>query len=224
MKQKLSIPDDKLHIVPIGVKPEHYSINSPAFNPPAIGYLSRICYENGFEILVDAFIRLKQDPVFSDLKLKVTGGMTGDDKPFLDKQINKLRNSKILNDLKILNDFSLEGLNDFFRSITVLSVPVLKGEAFGLYQVEALASGIPLVQPDLGAFPEIVSASGGGVIYSPNTAETLAGKIKEVLSDPEKLNTMSISGRKAVEEKFNCRKLTQNMIDIYQQITSSPIH
>jgi glycosyltransferase involved in cell wall biosynthesis len=223
MQEKLQIPSDKIHIVHIGVKPENYIYSSPATSPPAIGYLSRICEENGFEILVDAFILLKSDPRFNDLKLKVTGGMTGDDRPFLDRQMKKLEKNNLQGDIEIQHEFTTDDLKDFFKSLSVLSVPVLKGEAFGLYQVEALASGVPLVQPDLGAFPEIIKASGGGVIYSPNTAEALAGKLKEVLSDPEKLVEMSIAGRKAVEDKFNCRKLTQKMIDIYQQINSSPI-
>jgi glycosyltransferase involved in cell wall biosynthesis len=218
MKDKMQIPSEKMHVVHIGVRPENYIYSSPATSPQAIGYLSRICKENGLEILVDAFILLKSDPKFKNLKLKVTGGMTSDDKPFLRQQVIKLRNSNILNDLQIFDDFSLEGLKDFFSSLTVLSVPVLKGEAFGLYQVEALASGIPLIQPNLGAFPEIIGTSGGGMIYFPNTSQALAEKLKEVLSDPVKLVEMSISGRKAVEEKFNCKKLTEKILEVYEQV------
>jgi len=224
MQAKMTIPSEKIHIVHIGVKPENYNYSSPATSPQSIGYLSRICHENGFEILADAFILLKSDPQFKTLKLKITGGMTGDDKPFLHYQMKKFGENNLLKDIEIQHEFTTDDLKNFFKSVSVLSVPVLKGEAFGLYQIEALASGVPLVQPDLGAFPEIIRASGGGVIYSPNTAEALAHKLKEVLSDPEKLMEMSIAGRSAVEEKFNCRKLTQNMIDIYQQFTNSLNH
>ena len=34
-----------------------------------------------------------------------------------------------------------------------------------MYQLEALASGIPLVQPSVGAFPEIIEATGGDEIW-----------------------------------------------------------
>ena len=220
MKEKLSIPDDKLHVVPIGIKPDLYRINEPASDPPAVGYLSRICHENGFEILADAFIILKKDPHFKNLKLKVSGGMTGDDKSFFNDQVSKFKHAGIRDDVEVYDDFDLERLKDFFSSLTALSVPVLNGEAFGLYQIESMASGIPIVQPALGAFPEIVETSGGGAIYSPNTAEALSGKLKEVLSDSEKLRSMSISGRKAVEEKFDCGKLINDMIGIYRQITT----
>jgi glycosyltransferase involved in cell wall biosynthesis len=218
MKQKINIPDEKLHVVHIGVDPALYEFSLPATNPRAIGYLSRICEENGFEIVVDAFIQVKQLPGFNDLRLKATGGNTGDDKPFIRKQMKKLKEGGLEGYVDIQEDFTLEGVKQFLRSVTLVSVPVLKGEAFGLYQIEALASGIPILQPSLGAFPEIVKTTGGGAIFHPNTSVALAEKMAEMVSDPEMLNTMSRSGRKAVEEKFDCGKLTADMISVYKSV------
>ncbi len=218
MQNKMHIPQEKLHVVHIGVKPEQYVYSSPATSPQAIGYLSRICEENGFEILVDAFIRLKAEPRFSNLVLNVTGGLTGDDKPFLNRQLKKLEDKNLRQSIRIWDDFSTESLAGFFKSLSVLSVPVLKGEAFGLYQIEALASGVPLVQPDLGAFPEIIRATGGGVLYHPNTADALAEKLSTILSDPAWLTQLSQTGRKSVEDVFNCKNLTRQMLEIYRQI------
>jgi len=181
MQKRMSIPDEKLLVLHVGVDPKSYTYTKPATHPQVIGYVSRICEENGFEVLIDAFIRLKENPEFTTLKLKATGGMTGDDTKFIQKQINKLKQKNIDQDFEILPDFTQSALQDFFKSITVLSVPVLKGEAFGLYQIEALASGVPLVQPALGAFPEIINATGGGVTYEPNTADALTDKLSEVL-------------------------------------------
>jgi glycosyltransferase involved in cell wall biosynthesis len=218
MQKRMSIPDEKLHILHVGVNPAAYLYTKPATEPQAIGYLSRICEENGFEVLIDAFIRLKENPDFRTLKLKATGGMTGDDTKFINKQLKKLKQKDFIRDFEIQPDFTSSALQDFFKSITVLSVPVLKGEAFGLYQLEALASGVPLVQPELGAFPEIINATGGGVIYKPNTASALANKLSEVLSIPTKLETMSLAGRKAVEENFDCGILSAKMVDIYKTL------
>jgi glycosyltransferase involved in cell wall biosynthesis len=218
MQNKMGIPPEKMHIVHIGVKPENYTWSLPADSPPAIGYLSRICEENGFEILVDAFILLKSDPCFNNLKLIVNGGMTGDDKSFLHRQLNKLEEKNLRQDIEIIDNFTTGSLPGFFKSLSVLSVPVLKGEAFGLYQIEALASGVPLVQPDLGAFPEIIEASGGGVLYHPNNPETLASKLAEVLSDRAALERMSRMGRKSVENDFDCRKLSMKMVEVYEKV------
>lgn len=220
MKQKMSIPDEKLHVVHIGVDPSKYSVKTPNPDVPTIGYLSRLNKENGFEILVDAFIRLKENPKFSNAKLKVTGGKTGDDDKFINRQVDKLKRKGFQNAIEFIEDFRTESLGSFFEGLTLLSVPVLEGEAFGLYQIESLASGIPLVQPRLGAFPEIIEASGGGVIYQPNTAEVLAQKLAEVLSNPEQIKLMSIKGRKSVEEKFNTSILIQRMIEVYMSVVN----
>jgi glycosyltransferase involved in cell wall biosynthesis len=220
MQQKMAIPADKIHVLHIGIDPSRYEYNPPATVEPAIGYLSRIYEENGFGLLVDAFIKLKSEHRFRELKLKVTGGMTGDDRKFIETQIEKLKRKGMMEDLDIIDDFSQSSLFKFFRSISVLSVPVLKGEAFGLYQLEALASGIPLVQPDLGAFPEIIRKTGGGTIYTPNTSSALAKALGESLSDRNKLLKMSQDGRKGVIDSFDCRVLTHQMIEIYEDLVN----
>lgn len=218
MQEKMSIPKEKIHKVHIGVNPKNYVYNIPNLKTPAIGYLSRRNKENGFEVLVDAFIKLKQNEKFSNVKLKVTGGKTADDKKFIEKQVKKLQNANFLSDVEFIEDFRQENLKDFFEGLTLLSVPVLTGEAFGLYQLESLASGIPIVQPEIGAFPEIVKVTNGGVTFNPNNADALAKKFEELLSEPEKIIEMSRDGRSAVETIFNTVILTQEMIDIYKQI------
>jgi len=218
MQQRMSIPTDKMHILHIGVNPDAYTFRSPANKPMTIGYVSRICEDNGFGILVDAFIQLKKDPAFNTLKLSATGGRTGDDSEFIQEQINKLQQQGIAGDFEILDDFTTEGLQQFFDGIKVVSVPVLKGEAFGLYLIEALAAGVPLVQPELGAFPEVINTAGGGKTYSPNTGIALAEKLSDVLKDPDMLETLSLNGRKAVEDHFNTYKLSEKMGDIYLDI------
>ncbi len=217
MKNKLNIPDDKLQIVPIGVNPEDYQVNKPSLDPPCIGYLSRMCEDNGLEILVDAFIQLKDNSVFKNARLRLSGGMTGDDKQFINKQFKKLKRKGYLKDVEFTRKFKSENLQSFFRGLTVLSVPVLKGEAFGLYQLESLASGIPVVQPALGAFPEIAETTGGGKIYYPNTASALASTLTLLFSNPDQLEKMSIDGRNAVISKYNSKVLAETMIRVYEK-------
>ncbi|MBT3424664.1 MAG: glycosyltransferase family 4 protein [Bacteroidetes bacterium] len=218
MQTKMEIPNEKLHVVPIGVNPDHYKINEPNIEIPTIGYLSRRNKENGFEVLIDAFILLKKNSEFKQTRLKVTGGKTSDDKRFIKKQLKKLEKNNILEDVEFIENFKQENMNDFFKGLTVLSVPVLKGEAFGMYQLESLASGIPIVQPKIGAFPEIIENTNGGVLFDPNYSRTLASKLEEVLSNTEALHIMSINGRKAVEEQYNTNILTERMISIYSKL------
>jgi glycosyltransferase involved in cell wall biosynthesis len=215
VKTKMNIPVEKLFVVHIGVDPAKYSVKVPNLIEPTIGYLSRMNHENGFGILIDAFIMLKRNPTYSRARLKVTGGKTADDEKFIGLQMNKLKGMGFGNDIEFVEDFRTEMLGAFFDGLTLLSVPVIDGEAFGLYQLESLASGIPLVQPNVGAFPEIIQATGGGVTYSPNTPEALAAKWAEVLSNPEGIARMSRHGRDAIENKYNTSVLIDRMVEVY---------
>lgn len=217
MKSNMKIPDEKLNIIPIGITADLYDVKTPNTEIPTIAYLSRMNEENGFEVLIDAFIELKENSEFKNARLKLSGGKTGDDKKFINKQIKKLSKKGFQNDVEFIDDYSIPDLKEFFRDVTVLTVPVLKGEAFGLYQLQALASGIPLVQPALGAFPEIIDATQGGVVYKPNNPKELSKKWIEVFSDEKALNLMSKKGRKSVVEKFNSETLTQKMIEVYKK-------
>ncbi len=218
MQEKLAIPGEKLHVIPIGIATDAYSYHEPRVSPPAIGYLSRLNEENGFGLLVDAFLILKRNGKFPGLRLHATGGYTGDDKTFIKSQIRKLKQANALPDFTIFEGYLPGERSSFFRTLSVMSVPVLKGEAFGLYQIEALASGVPLVQPAIGAFPEIIADTGGGMTYYPNTPETLADALTGMLADPHRLKILAKEGRRVVEEKYNAGVLTEKMVGLYRQV------
>ncbi len=218
MKKVLKIEDHKLHSIYIGVYPESYEFKLPSEKKRNIGYISRMSEELGMDILVDAFILLKKDSAFEDVELHLTGGSTGEDKKFNKAVHKRIREAGLENQVKIYPDFEEEGLRDYLKEIILLSVPVRKGEAFGIYLLEAMASGIPIVQPALGAFPEIVDRSGGGITYQPNSPEALAEALKKMLSDPARLDEYANQARKGVEEHFHVGGQVKDMIKVYDSI------
>jgi glycosyltransferase involved in cell wall biosynthesis len=175
-----------------------------------------MCECNGLDILVDAFILLSQEPGFEDVGLVLTGGSTGDDRPFLSGIRKKLKEKGLHHRVEIHDDFEEEGLRDYFKKVSVVSVPVHKGEAFGIYLLESMASGVPVIQPALGAFPEIVKLTGGGELFEPNTPERLAESLKKVLGDSDLLDHLSQEGRKGVEEHFHLRRQAGKMLAVYE--------
>jgi glycosyltransferase involved in cell wall biosynthesis len=115
-------------------------------------------------------------------------------------------------------DFEGDGRKEFFNKTAVISVPVRNGEAFGIYIAESLASGVPVVQPALGAFPEILMKTGGGIIYQENTPEALASALKQLLDHPDDLRRLSDDARKGAEKHLNINDLAKELTAIYEQL------
>ncbi len=218
MKEKLGIPDEKMQILHLGVDAEDYEFTDAATKPRNIGYLSRICKENGLEVLVDAFIILKKMDGHEDVRLLLTGGSTADDTLFIREQKAKIKAAGLSGFVEFINDFEADARKEFLNRLQLLSVPVLKGEAFGIYLLEAMASGIPVVQPALGAFPEIIAKSGGGITYPHNSPDELAVALSRLLANQDKVRELSHKGRKSMEDVFNVHFLAKRLIDVYKSI------
>jgi len=214
MSERLLIPRDLIDVVHIGLDLTGFGPAAMDFNPPVIGYLSKMTEDLGLGVLVDAFIRLKQRPGLGNLKLKATGGQVGDDKRFVARLKKKLARHGFADDAEFLPDFSRRQRIEFLRSLSVMSVPMEQGEAFGTYIIEALACGVPVVQPNAGAFPELVEATGGGVIYEGNLADAL----EELLRNPDRARELGRVGRESVQTHFNIETMAQKMTSIYEEV------
>ena len=216
MKQRMNLPDEKLKCLYLGVDPIDYTFIPAGEKERNIGFISRMCPENGLDIVVDAFIQLKKRAGFEDVKLLLTGGSTGSDTGYIRKLRKQISSETLDNQVEFLEDFEDSERQRFFSRVSLISVPVRNGEAFGMYLLEAMASGVAVVQPALGAFPEIIKLSGGGIIYQPNTPEALCGAFAGLLTDSKKLTEISLQARDGVELNFNIHDHARQMIDVYQ--------
>ncbi|MEI8112763.1 MAG: glycosyltransferase family 4 protein [Bacteroidia bacterium] len=214
--QRMVIPASKMQTVHLGVDIYDYFPKLITKKEPVIGYLSRMCEENGLAVLVDAFILLRKSPDYIAVKLKITGGKTGDDLHFIREQKQKIAKAGLENDVFWTEEFEGEERQKFFDSVRLISVPVLIGEAFGLYMLEAMASGIPMVQPALGAFPEVIGISGGGVVYGDNKPELLAQALGELIFDDVRLLELSAAGIDGVKAHFDIHAQAQKMVAVYE--------
>jgi len=216
MKQRIRLPDYKVKTIYLGIDPADYEYIPISGKPRNIGFISRMCEENGLDILVEAFISLKDRQGFQDVNLILTGGSTGDDKHYINKLKKRIDQSGLHNQVEILENFEEEGRKEFFRKISVVSVPVRIGEAFGLYLLESMASGVPVVQPALGAFPEIILKSGGGITFEPNKPEILAESLANLLSDQKLLAGLSQAGYEGVHRYFDIFTHARELVTAYE--------
>jgi glycosyltransferase involved in cell wall biosynthesis len=217
MQKKLNLRNEQLITLHLGVDPDDYRYRNASEKGRNIGYLSRLCYENGVDILAEAFILLKQRGGTEDIRLILTGGYTGDDLGLIRQMKRQFAEAGLEKSVVWADHFGQEARNNFFDQVSVLSVPVRHGEAFGIYLTEALASGIPVVQPPLGAFPEIINQSGGGIVYQKNSPEALAEALFSLLNDPEQMQHLSKKGREAAVNQFNIHRMVEAMTGIYRE-------
>ncbi|TFG49768.1 MAG: glycosyltransferase, partial [Candidatus Brocadiia bacterium] len=166
--------------------------------------------------LVEAFIRLKKNDRLKNVKLRIAGGKSPGDNDFIEMLKTKLDSLEILHDVEFLDDFDYISKQDFLRSLTVLSVPEKTPVAYGLYVLEALASGIPVVEPDFGVFRELIRETGGGVLFEPGNVEMLAQTLETLLLDADYARQLGTTGKEAILRKFDITKTAEKLSRIYE--------
>jgi glycosyltransferase involved in cell wall biosynthesis len=91
----------------------------------------------------------------------------------------------------------------------VLSVPTVYREPKGLYVLESLANGVPVVQPRHGAFPELLEATDGGLLVNPGDPADLARGLAELITNPHQRLELATRGHAAVHQRFDLPTMTE---------------
>ncbi|MGV3771964.1 MAG: glycosyltransferase family 4 protein, partial [Verrucomicrobiales bacterium] len=198
MGRRLQIPSHKIKVIYNGIDLDGYTANQSEPNPPVLGYFARMCREKGLDRLVAAFIELKRRNNIPGLKLHVGGGMGPSDEQLVKKLKQDIAAAVLSGDVAFFPNLDKQSKQQFFQNITLFSVPAMYGEAFGLYLLEAWGSGVPAVQPDHAAFPELIAKSGAGLIAAPEPS-ALADVMETLLLDKPRRKHLGMLGRKAVE-------------------------
>jgi glycosyltransferase involved in cell wall biosynthesis len=205
-----------MHVAYSGISLDDYESLQAEPKIPTIGYLSRMCPERGLDTLVDAFIILKSNENLKNTRLHIAGGKSGNDEKFLNHIRKKLTSRGFIDDVRFLPAFDRDTKLTFFQSLSLLSVPEKRPIAYGLYVLEALAAGVPVVEPKSGAFPELLDITAGGVLFEPNNAEALAEAMQPLLLDPNYARELGKQGKKQVFQKFNVEQTAKDLMRIYQ--------
>jgi glycosyltransferase involved in cell wall biosynthesis len=217
-RNKTGLSGENIHIVPSGIDISAIEERDYTVHGHAIGYFSRVSYHNGFDKIVDAFIALKSKQAFKELTLHICGGYTSDDKPFIAEQIKKIKEQGFKSAVKIYPEFIGRPKHEFLNAIDIMSVPVRKYDAYGLYILESNAAGIPVVQPSTGAFPEILEMTGGGLLYQNDNVIELSQTIAKLLDDKKLALELGETGKKNVLEKLTLEKMSAALNKVYETI------
>ena len=213
MADRLNLSKSEVLYHPNGITLEGFQPASECPTPPSIGYLARLCPLKGLDLLVDSFIELKKQEKFSSLRLQIAGGMTSEDEPFVSEQRRKLEAAGLSEYISIRPNLTRVQKLEFLKNLTLFSVPARYPEAFGLYVVEAMAAGVPVVLPNDGSFPEIIEATQGGYLYDPKEDGGLIRALEQALCEPEKAKIMGLHGHHSVKNNFANEQLAVALVD-----------
>lgn len=181
---------------------------------PTIGFFYRMNELDGLDILADAFVLLKRRDTIPNLKLRIGGGYMSPDKKLV-KQVKRTL-KPYDNDVVIEDTYDMDEHADFYRKITVLTVPLRFQEGVGLYLCEAFAAGRPAVEPNTGSFAEIVG--NGGLIYEPNDAEHLADTLEKILTDKQCYQQCQSHALTLAKERYDDMTAARHLTELYSAL------
>jgi glycosyltransferase involved in cell wall biosynthesis len=218
MARYLELDERLFHRLPLGIdldghdgSPEQAAQGQDEF---VVGYFARICPEKGLRELAQAF-RILQQRV-PQARLRVGGYLKHEHVRYFEDVRRSCRDWGF--------DFDHVGSPDthatkveYLKSLDVLSVPATYQEPKGLYVLEALANGVPVVQPDHGAFPELVERTAGGLLVAPGDPQQLAVALEQLFREPATRRQMGATGQQRVQAQFNMRVMAERSRDVFTE-------
>jgi glycosyltransferase involved in cell wall biosynthesis len=175
--------------------------------PLTVGYLARLAPEKGLHVLAEAFTLLRAMPGMEDARLRIAGWLGEANREYVEGIFNRLRSAGLADAFEFLGEIDRHAKVEFLSSIDVLSVPTTYREPKGLFVLEAMAAGVPVVQPEHGAFPEVLASTEGGLLHRPEDPQHLAERLHELLIDAERRNRLGNAGRRNVHAGRNAREM-----------------
>jgi glycosyltransferase involved in cell wall biosynthesis len=219
MSQHLQIPAGRIAVVPLGIVMSGYE------RPPArsddgftIGYLARIAPEKGLHLLADAFVHLRERIGKAPVRLEVAGYLGGGHKRYFAEVQRKLERAGLTADFTYHGVVDRGAKLDFLRRVDVLSVPAVYDEQKGMFLLEAMASGVPIVQPRRGAFIEIVQKTGGGLLVEPDDATSLAEGLESVWRDRGRREELARQAFDGVRAHYTVQRSADRLIQVYEEV------
>jgi glycosyltransferase involved in cell wall biosynthesis len=219
MVDYFQIPRDKIHVVYPGLNLVGHGQGqgSPAREAFTIGYLARICPEKGLHLLAEAFHFLHQQGNSRPMRLRVSGWLGGTQQSYFEEIRQRMHERGLADRFEHFESPDHASKVGFLQSLDVLSVPTTYREPKGLYVLEALANGVPVVQPRHGSFPELIEATGGGLLVNPMDPVDLAAGLRKLMDDRAHREELGQRGKKAVHEHFHAARMARETAELYKK-------
>ena len=219
MSAYLAIPGEKMRTVPLGINVKDFATRAPlARSPFTIGYFARIAPEKGLHNLAEAYRILRHERGLPPSQLAAAGYMAADQQAYFEGITRKLAACGLAGEFSYAGTVDRERKLRFLQSIDVLSVPSGYHEPKGMYLLEAMACGVPAVQPNHGAFPEVLRRTGGGLLARSEQPGDIADAIMEIYRDPARAAAIGARGAEGVRAHYTIGHMADAMVKVYGEL------
>ena len=222
MPQYLGIPEGKMRVAPLGINlAGHDPAPRPRSDVFTLGYFARIAPEKGLHLLAEAYRRLRLEPGLGPARLEAAGYLAAEHRKYLGGV------ERQMNDWGLGAEFHYRGAPDragkiaFLRGLDVLSVPSVYADPKGTYLLEAMANGVPVVQPRRGAFPEIIRKTSGGLLVDPDAPGALAAGILSLWKDPARAREIGQQGAAGVRQHYSSSHMAAAALEVYDSLRAA---
>lgn len=221
MSEIVGVEAKQIPVVLPGINFEGYSPR-PAPSPGkfVVGYLARVSPEKGLHVLAEAVHLLHQRRAGTppEIRLRVAGWLGPEHREYLAHIRSDCARWGLEDRFEYIGSPDRAEKIEFLRGLDVLSVPALYRAPKGQYVLEAWACGVPVVQPRIGVFPELLAEAAGGTLFEPGDAASLAGMLEEFIANRDLGPAMGAEGRRAVIERLHVSRMAEETAEVFQSL------
>jgi glycosyltransferase involved in cell wall biosynthesis len=223
MQDYLAIPAHQIQVARLGVNVDDLSVTTRvrgSGDPFTIGFFARIAPEKGLHNLADAYRILRTEKGLPPSRLVAAGYLPPEHRPYLEGIGAKLAAAGLGDEFVYRGSVDRAKKVEFFHGIDVLSVPSGYREPKGLYLLEAMACGVPVAQPNHGAFPEMIGLTGGGVLAASESGADVAEALYDLWRDPVRAAELGRRGAAGVRAHYTTGHMASEVLAAYEHARS----
>ncbi|HZG53861.1 MAG TPA: glycosyltransferase family 4 protein [Pyrinomonadaceae bacterium] len=228
MSEHLRIPASKMRVVPLGINLADYGEPDGAAATAAtrrtgedmftVGYFARVAPEKGLHLLCEAYKNFRERSGGAPARLEVAGYLAPEHETYLRDIERRMRDWGLAAEFNYRGALDRAGKLAFLRGLHVFSMPATYDEPKGISLLEAMACGVPVVQPRRGACTEIVERTGGGLLVAPGDADALAAGIYELWRTPERAAALGLGGARGVRRHYSVALMAERALEVYEEV------
>jgi glycosyltransferase involved in cell wall biosynthesis len=218
----LGVAPERIFQIVQGIECQQY----PAERPPrdssefVIGYRAQVCPKLGLHVLGEAFCALKKRTATPRIRLKVAGYLGAGEKRYFQKIVQSIERAGYSADFEYVGELEPEAQGSFFSGLDAVAAPVVYPDQVAMVVPQALACGVPVVAARLGALPEWIESTGGGVLVEPDDSESFAEGLMGLIESPDRARELGRAGQEAVRSRHDILHMADDVLEVAQQFVA----